>query len=91
VVEILLEWGERSDWFSLTDPKIQQHGVFTSHPEWLIPRSPAENFLDDFDDPLVDPNVDTVAVVRPEYSRSTLLVQLIDFAHRELNLLNRCL
>jgi len=73
-IELLLEWENQGEWYSLGDPRIQKYGVFTSNPAANIVRGVAESYLDDFDDVLLDPTMESVAVIRPEYSRSTLLI-----------------
>lgn len=46
----------------------------------------AESYLDDFNDLILDPEMKSVGIVRYEYCRSYLLVEFINFVHRELNL-----
>lgn len=47
--------------------------------------------MDDYNDVLLDPEMKSVGIIRPEYSKSTLLIELINIAQNDLKLLDRAL
>jgi alanine dehydrogenase len=56
-----------------------------------VPRSITEGYLDDYNDILLDPEMKSVGIIRPEYTKSTLLIEFINIAQNELKLLERAL
>ncbi len=56
-----------------------------------MPRSVTEGYLDDYNDILLDPEMKSVGIIRSEYSKSVLLIELINIAQNDLKLLDRAL
>lgn len=54
-----------------------------------MPRSITEGYLDDYNDILLDPEMKSVGIIRPEFSKSTILIEFINIAQNELKLLDR--